>query len=785
MDVLLFLVFITAVAVIIGTQRGKRKKLEKELRETLMQQAQEREEARARGEESEPDTDDSSSAFRVSVSFGGGDYSDTPSPDEALAESEACWIPPGKAVEVAGYSIPDGMIYVGEKLRATQRWGTDAALIDPRKTVSREQIDRTGSSMGYWPSYSDIYPGSRAAYLEWLASGRRDPNAYVGYVFLFLYGIERRLFHDIKGIGAVKAETPVLLDEVRELIKVYGGSSGSFDSYAANMVDALTLSANVDDYERASPPSVRVGWEYPIQFKLAVGALVQAGKPLPPEWALAWVRCNPEARLRTPADRCAREFDTLYKVRYAEAFPAGLQIKPNKTRLKATYRPASPSLSEVEIPLPDLPDVTKLSAPLKQLMNLAETVQDELDQYSRQLGQGKEPDSIPALATLPSEAHPEALTGEAKLVIDAVMGGLESSAIVTLNSADLVALYPAKTAGKLTKKEATLLAQFLGQRGFGIEPDARYGGINLSSTERCVVYRLEGPDTEPGAGFRAATVLLHLGVAMAKADGEVSVDEQKRLEEHMEQALQLNEAERKRLAAHLQWLLADPPTLTGAKSRIQELEEKQRHSLGQFLISIAAADGHISPSEIKILSKIYPLLGLDPDTVYGDVHSLAVGDQGPVTVLRPDGKTKSFSIPQEPEKEGGKPEETIKLDANRIAAIREQSREAAAVLSSVFAQEEAEPEDESVDALNVDDDKDTSGLIAGLDARHSAFLRILAEQAQWRRDDFELLAQRHDLLPGGAIEAMNEASFEVCGEALLEGDDPIEINQYAKAEILA
>ena len=158
---------------------------------------------------------------------------------------------------------------------------------------------------------------------------------------------------------------------------------------------------------------------------------------------------------------------------------------------------------------------------------------------------------------------------------------------------------------------------------------------------------MTGDNHEPGDGYRTATVLLHLAVAVAQSDGDVVPEEQKQLEQHLENALHLPERDRKRLAAHLCWLCADPPKLTVAKSRVEELDERQRRSVAQFLISIAAADGRISPSEVKVLSKIYALLGLDPSSVYGDVHSLSIGDGGPVTVMRPEKDAKTYSIPQQ------------------------------------------------------------------------------------------------------------------------------------------
>ena len=781
----LIALLIVIVPVVIIVRRRKRKKRLEEMQALLMQQ-----QARATEQvntESAPLAYDVTNGFtvRMSIDLGSaGRGSETSVVDEVL-ESQTCWVPPGRPIEVAGYSIPDGMIYVGEMLHAKTGWDMDAALIVPSLPVDREQIDRTGTSMSYWPSYSEIGRGNRAAYLEWLATGRRDPSAYIGYVFLFLYGLERRLLFDIKEIPVVKDELTSLIGEVSRLRELYGARSGSFDTYARELIQAVTLSTDINAYLSFPIPTTRVGWDYPLQLKIAIASVVQNGDSIPPELALAWVRFNPEAQFRTPAVRCAAEFDSMFKVRYMETFPGGLKLEPNGAKLSASYKPASPSLPQVSIAIPNLPAVTNLKGPINKLMKLVDPIQDELESFSRQLGQGRERDSIAALATLPLEIQPSELSGEAKSVVGVIEAALSNVGMAVIESSTVTSTYPAKNPGKLSKTEATLLLQFLEKRGYGVEPDIRFGGANLSTTEHCAVYRLDGESELPGSSYLAATVLIHLAVAMAQADGDVAADEQRKLEQHMEQALHLNKSDQLRLAAHLQWLLSDPPKLTGAKSRILDLDENQRHSLGQFLISIAAADGHISPNEIKLLSKIYPLLGLDPDAVYSDVHALTAGDQGPVTVLRADGKSKTFAIPQQEKEAAGKQDDAISLDTARINAIREQSMEAAALLSSVFVEASGDSSaDEVAEEQDAIDESATAGQLIGLDAKHSAMLRILVEQDRWSRADLEMLAQRHELMPSGAIETINEVSFDICGEPLLEGDDPIEINQYAKTEVL-
>ncbi|MGH2217805.1 TerB N-terminal domain-containing protein, partial [Enterococcus faecalis] len=69
------------------------------------------------------------------------------------------------------------MLYVGRQLAAAVGYGPDPALIDPRLPLDFRRPDWAAGSVGYWPSYSDITPGARAAYLTWLADGRRAPNA--------------------------------------------------------------------------------------------------------------------------------------------------------------------------------------------------------------------------------------------------------------------------------------------------------------------------------------------------------------------------------------------------------------------------------------------------------------------------------------------------------------------------------------------------------------------------------------------------------------------------------
>src|SRR5690606_24013446 len=117
--------------------------------------------------------------------------------------------------------------------------------------------------MDYWPSYSKVTPSARAGYLKWLQGGRRDPDAYIGYVFLFFYGIERRVLHDAQHSSAAATEVPALVQEVKDLLRVYGSNS-SFRGYATRFLDLVEVTQGSFDTARVSPPLRREGWELPI-----------------------------------------------------------------------------------------------------------------------------------------------------------------------------------------------------------------------------------------------------------------------------------------------------------------------------------------------------------------------------------------------------------------------------------------------------------------------------------------------------------------------------------------
>lgn len=688
------------------------------------------------------------------------------------ASSDSVWVPCGRSVQHAGYSIPGGLLYFGSGLKSIQRWNEEPSLIDPKLHVNNAAPDREGRHMGYWPSYSQMHPSSRAALLEWLAGGRKDPQANIGYVFIYFYGLERRALADAKDSASARSDIPAIITEVKRLLAIYSGN-GSFSNYASGFLDALEVSQTKVPLYRTEPQIGYRSWEIPLMLKVALGQVATDGVPLPVEWALAWAENDSSMPCRTPVQRCRQEFRDLFRIRYGEKFGEGMTIKPNKARLRATYRPASASFGgAIDMPIPDLPDVTQVTGPSSKISDMVNACTEELEGFSRYLGRNPDgKNSIEAASYLPPplmKKHEGKESQKLRSWLDIQVADVPA----TFSFAMLQEQVPSIGRDGFGKKEATALANLLGKMNVGMEPDPRFGTFVPKPDQDVVLFKMsDAAPNSPSTEYAAATVVLHLASAVAGADGTVDTTERYHLQAHLETWLHLSSDEKTRLRAHIQWLITSFPGMNGVKKRIEVLNQGQRESLGRFLVGIAQTDGYIDPMEMKILTKVYEMLGLDTQSLYSHAHAAAVE---PVTVQTADfAQPKGYAIPAPP------PEPAtagISLDMSAIEAKLAETVAVSAILNNIFTEEELITAQTEVPEQTVAD-----VAVAGLDPESFTFMQVLASKLIWAREELEKLAADHSLMLDGTLDSINDASFDHFGGPFFEGDDPIEINaEYAK-----
>ena len=662
------------------------------------------------------------------------------------------WVPKGQGVRVGNFALPDGLIYVGQVMPSLQGHGTDRCLIDPGLPV------RPGPAAppSYYPAYQVLSPEQRHTYLTWLEKGRTDPATDIGYVFTFFHGLERRLMAE-----GSKEDATNIMAEVERLQHLYG-SNHSFRRISADLLAAARLRyLGIPDH----PPALREAvWEMPIDLKAGIGALLARGKTITAEWALAWVRCDPEMQWRTPATRAPAIFERLFHLRFTEAYPEGIKVKPPQRKLSLAYAACSGdfritfTLTLDDVPLPD---PTALRAPQARIRPIAYQCMAELDGYSRFLGKYPERgDGLEAYGLLPADLRSK----EISVAIRSLIDQLASS------TAEGPALFPYRELArqilpdineKPSRKEVQTIARLLSTIGFGIEPDPAFGGRTLRPTEPVVIFAQTGMDVSAATdAYQNALLHLFLGVVVASADHHVSDEERETLLDQCVRGAGLSPAESCRLGAHLRWLEACPPDFTAVRSRIAPLSAPQKAAVGRLAVEIALADGLVNPHEVKLLERLYKALGLDPASVYSDLHQ--------PTLSRSPLLSRTMASPEE---EGS---DTVSLDLDRIRRIQADTAHVSSVLGQIFAEEIEPPLAPEPPAPDTEpDEANGANPLEGLDGRHAELLLELAGRLEWPRPEYENLARSLGLMPDGALETINEWSFDRFDDAIVEDGDPL------------
>lgn len=682
------------------------------------------------------------------------------------------WLAAGKVATVAGFRLDGGFLYVGSGLKGQDGYQIEAALIDPQLPVARNDGDYCQRLLTYWPSYSSASPEARAAYLRWLAAGRSDPQADIGYVFLYFYGLERRGLVDAGKNDNARMEIPSLTREIERLLAIYG-ENNSFNSYAGSLLSFLQATESGNPVPASAPPAMSTR-EFTFAHKVALARFAAQGLPLPVEWALAWLNTDPTTRFRTAAVRCPEPFARAFAQQYAAEFGTGIKLPRNKTHLKLIYRPASPTLlagSREFERLFDLPDPTVLTSPLKKLQPLVESATVLVDSYSRYLGRNPDLESTAdALLELPFSLWPESL----RQPVENIGTLIRKSKMPLAVRFDKVKGWLPQWSEVSRKKYQSLVAT-LGAAGMGIEPDPQFGGKLPDDGATVVLFADEEIRTfqKPTPEYAAAALTLQLAASVSAADGQVGDAERLLLLHQLEKWLHLSQSAKLRLHAHLRLLLAEPPGLNNLNKRIQALDQANREEVGDFLACVARADNQVTPAEIKLLEKIYRMLGLDIQSVYRNVHA---APSAPVTIKGGVVERTGCAIPKPLAPVG------FSLNIDRIAALHADSEKVSAILGAIFTDDTAVAESGPV-PVEPEEPPASDYCLFGLDEEHTALLRLLVTRPEWTRSELEDLAIDRGMMLDGALERLNEASYDAWDQPFAEGDDTVEINPQVAKEL--
>jgi hypothetical protein len=672
------------------------------------------------------------------------------------------WVPAGQdAVIGNGMRISGGLVYMGAGLQSANSGGTEPALINPTLAVS-SNANYAERLLPYWPTYDGASEEARAAYLKWHLTGRKDPQAQIGYVFLFFYGLERRVLTASLDSPQDVAELAVINGELRRLLDIYG-NQGSFASYASSLLDYLEAiqgsGLDLDKLPIPKPAPLR-GADVALKVGLALHA--KAIRPVSVDWALAWLTASQVWSIRSAFAELPEEFSALFKAEYQAATGDGLVLPENPTLIKAIHRTASSGFGGAsftkEIPLPD---VTLQKNATDQLEAIGNKCAALLAPYRRYLSsQPESKGTVAAISQLPVVLWPENFRTSIESVRNSC---LSSGKAMVLTLGELPKICPVEL--PLQKRRYSNFCANLGNFGLGIVSDVRFGADMPNVDDSIALFAADGLSGSIvlSDSYGWASLLLQLAAIVASAGSGFGDAETDVILNYINSELKVTPDESKRLMAHLSIYRVAPPAMTGIKRRLSKLNPKAREVVATFMIQVALADGIVEPAEVRILEQFFTAMGMDQTGLYSRLHNLGVDTRASEKPAAASGRQLAASKPV-----------TVQFDMDKVAKLRSETAKLSTLLEEIFADDlpEAHGEPETEEILP----EDGKPPLLPLDADHSALLEILIQRPEWTRQELEHLCTERGLMTDGAVETINEASFDKLDSALIEGEDPVTIN---------
>ncbi|MBR1146133.1 TerB N-terminal domain-containing protein [Bradyrhizobium sp. AUGA SZCCT0431] len=699
-----------------------------------------------------------------------GRASDRPS---RASDKPAVWIPASERVKVGSTEIGGGLFYFGAWIPLDGA-GTDQYAINPTLPASSRTADVEGQTMSYWPSYARMSPDARRAFLDWMAGGRRHPAYGIGHVFMFFYGLEHRVFVE-RGDDA-----SLLIREVERLLAVYG-SNNSFRTYATNFLALATIASGMRPELPALSPERAAGPEMDVATQVHLGERLAQSPALSAEDALRWVLATPDTYLRTPAVRCFNEFVELWGLRFEQRFVGGLVIRPT-AGISLRYRAASAAFEvEVRGPHERHGDISTVTEVLADLRTMIADCTDELDAFSRLVGRKPSArNSMAAAALLPADMQRSTTSGpiaDFRERVETVMGSQgrgSSTAQVFFEMAGID--IPAD--GKIPATSADELGRALDTIGVAIEPDRRYGSTVPRADEQVFVFKAPngGPVDPTRSPFRAMRAQVEVAVLAAAADGDASYEELQRAIARIRDDTDLSGVEQARLIAFAVTTFNSPPKQARVMRKLAETSQSERQAIADAAVSVIGGNPNVDASEVKFLERLHKSLGLPKENVYASLHRVTAAKSDEPVSISEEMRIPGIPIPKsEPSKAPPSSASRININAARLERTRRETEEVSVLLSGIFAEETV--------AVPPAATSQQVAAFEGLDGPHTELVELLELRGSMTRSEFERHAKEIRLLPDGAIERINDWSFDHFDEPLIEDGDEVVVSPHLRGRI--
>ncbi|MGI5830281.1 MAG: TerB N-terminal domain-containing protein [Bradymonadia bacterium] len=745
------------------------------------------------------------------------------------------WYSAGQRVTIRGYKIKGGMIYVSKKPIMFGGWGVHGSVIDRKLPVIESETPNDYNGYFGW-SYVCMSAESRGLYLKWLAGGRSDPDADIACVLLFLSGLEHRLCVDAQREAVTASERATIVQEILRLLKIYASRFENYFSYPIKILatEWMLYQSNTEFPNYLSTYCKKCS----EAFIFILSRYATELRPLPYDIALEWLYLHPEFGLRTPS-YCYKEFKELFSYRYEQKYGEGILVDLEPKGLHIEYNSGSREIKMALLHFApmwlrlthNLPYVRTKA--LEELDDLAKKCALELVDYervivriehdSRYFTKSVDPKSFSVLALLPDALiydSPAARKGVSELE------RMCEDGVCAMTVEAIFAHFGINPPLAKDRKESIKIAVFAEKMGFGIIPDHRFHGIDPKLNDEVIIFpEGYGEYFYPSSRYWAHCILVHHAAIVVRADETLEPVVKATLQRLIYGNPDLSWEERTAVLAFFQWCLRYPEQAAMIELESFKASETQKKAIFSALLFEACESRNVSKEDQKHLRRRYRRLGMDAKQVKFDVRALEASNEplivtlgdttfqflvpptpmasqsmdgrsndalyerrlqetaqdgdGLVTVfVAPEKPTDSLLLLPAPPALASKSQD-LRLNDALIESCMEETRQVQEILETVFVPIE-EPVEADVTAASTASDTPLNAL----DKEHQDFLHCLLRQESWERSALIELCDELGIMLDGALEVLNEWSYEHVNAAIVDDGEPVFVDTELVKEIV-
>jgi hypothetical protein len=684
------------------------------------------------------------------------------------------WIAPGETITIGKYTITAGLFYYGASM-CYMDGRVEASLVNPKlEFPNKFKNNPLGSKVPEDLSYAALSPLQRREYLAWLAGGRTAAEGDLWKALIFLQGLEYRFFCQADSCGESAKEQMIIREEAGRLAALYGKNDDAASEKLSAFFTAIELKTGGRKLYSLPVPYFKDSAAPPLYLELMLSEAASDKIPLSAELAFVWFFCDDFGTKRPPIKICQEEYKALFYHHFNEQYKGKLFLELGTKRIDTTTISYSGTIAGHQEFYAKTNGAFALggnTAIKKSISDLIIICVLEMKNYMLYLAGEGEPESAEVKKRIIYKKPVFFWDDEKKAVIDKIKNEIHEDDYVLAQAGWLVE----ELDNKPYRSELLFMdiVRALEYAGLAIEPDVLTKPCEVIPNMNIIIHKLIGavPKERWNEGYQLALDSAQLAAVTIETcfperdsvffPGALAIGE-----------LDLYFYDRVYYAFLLMCRGGKP--FSDAVKCFKKDSVQNKKEVVRFVKSIFEIYGDKfgkNPAAdyrcVQFLEKLYKALKLNMGDLSRDLEEDIWN-----------GKDKIRGVERKAGKGGGEKITKIILDQQKIHKLREDTEHVSKMLSTIFTGNDVEDAQriEELSGAEIEKKEGESKTLPGLDASLDALLQLIITKENWEREELENMVKEFDLMFDGAIETINEKSFDLFGEPLIEVDDGITVN---------